>query len=86
MDAAGSVSRPATFQPSTGLWNILQSASGSLKNFVLGDAASLPVPLDYDGDGKTDAAVYHQVTHHWRIRLATEAVVDLAYAPGTPLN
>jgi hypothetical protein len=78
---------PATYQASTGMWNVLQSLTGTVKNFVLGDASSVPVPLDYDGDGLTDAAVYQPGSHHWLIRLSgSEAVLDVAFAGGTPLN
>lgn len=78
---------PATYQASTGMWNVLQSMTGTLKNFVLGDASSVPVPLDFDGDGLTDAAVYQPASHHWLIRLSgSEAVLDIAFAGGTPLN
>ena len=77
----------ATYQPSTGLWTIRPSSSGIMKNFVLGTGGSVPVPLDFDGDGRTDAAFYQPSTGHWRIRLSgPEALVDVDYALGTPLN
>jgi hypothetical protein len=50
----------AWFDPATGKWHIRESSrKGALRlpQPVLGKSADLPVPADFDGDGKADPAV-----------------------------
>jgi uncharacterized repeat protein (TIGR03803 family) len=51
----------------TGEWFVYQSASGALLHVGWGAPAlgDLPVPADYDGDGRTDIAVYRGSTGEW---------------------
>jgi hypothetical protein len=38
--------------------------------FVLGSATSVPLSLDFDGDGRADAVVYDASLLSWHIRLS----------------
>jgi len=58
----------AIFRPSTGAGQILTSkARLSSTPIVWGIATDVPVPGDYDGDGKTAPAFYSPVTRSWRV-------------------
>lgn len=46
------------FRPATGVWFILNSGNSSFSIFQFGQSGDKPVADDYDGDGKTDAALY----------------------------
>jgi hypothetical protein len=57
------ISRIGVFRPSTGEW-YLDNGNGTWDGcgvdacFAFGMSRDVPVPRDYDGDGKTDVAVY----------------------------
>jgi hypothetical protein len=54
--------------PCIGYWWRRSSATGgSLPVFQYGEAGDVPVPADYDGDGKTDMAVWRPSTGQWCI-------------------
>jgi Tol biopolymer transport system component len=57
----------AVYRPSTGVWYIVRSGSGTAIGIQWGLADDMPVPADYDGDGKTDVAVYRPSTGAWYI-------------------
>jgi hypothetical protein len=46
------------------VWYVWQSTTRSLKSVQWGAADDVPVPADYDGDKKTDFAVYRQGVWH----------------------
>jgi hypothetical protein len=46
------------FRPSNGTWYMVKSGSGAFEGFQFGQSGDKPVPADYDGDGKADAAVF----------------------------
>ncbi len=48
----------SVFRPENGAWYINKSSDNSFFAFQFGQNGDKIVPADYDGDGKTDAAVY----------------------------
>ena len=53
----------AIYRPSSGAWFILPSSTGSYYAVGFGgNPNDVPVPGDYDGDGKTDIAIYRSGT------------------------
>ena len=45
----------------------LQSLTGTVVSFVFGAGTDIPVPGDYDGDQKSDPAVYRPGTGVWSV-------------------
>ena len=62
------------YRPSIGLWLVLASTTGQVFQIALGRGTDIPVPGDYDGDGKTDAAVYRPSTGTWFIRVSSPTI------------
>ncbi len=48
----------SVFRPSNGVWYITNSGSSSFNFVQFGQNGDKMVPADYDGDGKTDLAIY----------------------------
>jgi hypothetical protein len=57
---------PEVFRPSDGTWYKIQGYN-TLVSQAWGLPGDIPVPGDYDGDGKTDYAVYRPSTGTWYI-------------------
>lgn len=58
----------AIWRPSNGEWWVMGSAGGSQQvTFAWGVAGDVPVPGDYDGDGKTDFSVFRPSNSTWYI-------------------
>ena len=60
------VSDLVLWSPEAGVWHIRQSRSDTVQTVTWGARGDVPVLGDYDGDGKTDLAVYRQGT--WYVR------------------
>ncbi|MCX6991765.1 MAG: VCBS repeat-containing protein [Kiritimatiellaeota bacterium] len=69
---------PAIYAPDTAYWQVLFSGSLATQGYytwgdaVLATIGGVPVPADYDADGKADLAVYHQDTGLWELYLSTQ--------------
>jgi hypothetical protein len=48
----------STFNRSTGDWNVLNSTNNQVPSTHWGQSGDIPTPGDYDGDGKTDHAIF----------------------------
>ncbi len=59
---------PVAWRPSTGNWNGMHDSSGN--PILWGTTGDIAVPGDYDGDGKTDIAVFRPATSMWYILLS----------------
>lgn len=58
----------AVWRPSNGMWMVMGGQTGSqATNFSWGMANDIPVPGDYDGDGKTDFSVFRPSDGVWYI-------------------
>ena len=64
-----SVFRPDPTNENNNFWRILQSSSNSIRNFEWGIAADFDtlVPADYDGDNKTDFAIWRKSEQNFYI-------------------
>ncbi|OHB32375.1 MAG: hypothetical protein A2X84_12500 [Desulfuromonadaceae bacterium GWC2_58_13] len=69
----------AVWRPSTGAWLIYNSATGTQDLPIIkfgganagGSAQDKPVPADYDGDGKSDKAIWNPNTGVWTKKLSS---------------
>ena len=61
------------FRPSNGTWYVVPSTTGVAYGFAWGNSADTPVRGDYDGDGKTDIAVYRPSNGTWFVVPSTGA-------------
>ncbi len=69
-DAGANAAPPAdlaVWRPSTGVWWVLGGPGSQQISAGWGTAGDVPVPGDYDGDGKTDFAIFRPSTGAWWI-------------------
>src|SRR5262249_53874208 len=71
----------AIWRPSTGTWWLLMS-SGRQVSQGWGQAGDVPVPGDYDGDGKTDFGIWRPSTGTWWVLSSTKG--QLSQSLGQP--
>ena len=71
------------YRPSTGQWFVRGGNPGVVTWGAVGD---VPVPADYDGDGRTDMAVYRPSTGQWFVRNGNPALVTWGASGDQPLR
>jgi hypothetical protein len=81
-----SVYRSYPYGSPYGTWYVAYANGAPWNSWILGgQPGDVPVPGDYDGDGKTDFALYRPSDGYWHLFLSTEggaeAVVEWGY-PG----
>ena len=88
----------AVYRPSTGRWSIRKSGQGGPINFGAyntslslqwGGAGDVPVPGDYDGDGRDDVAVFRPSSGMWFLLQSTTdftTFTALGWGTGTDLT
>ena len=57
------------FRLSTGTWLVNRTTQGPLTT-TWGSPGDIPLPRDYDGDGKADLAVFRPSTGEWLIQFS----------------
>ncbi|MFN2394005.1 MAG: FG-GAP-like repeat-containing protein, partial [Pyrinomonadaceae bacterium] len=53
--------------PSNGTWYVATDTNGGFYGGAWGQSGDIPVARDYDGDGKTDFAVFRPSNGYWYI-------------------
>jgi hypothetical protein len=72
---------PTVFRPSTGTWEILNSAGGT-DSQMFGLMGDIVTPGDYTGDGQTDVSTYRPSTNTWFYSTSqTSPQTNVAYVP-----
>lgn len=72
----------AVWRPSTGVWYVLGGPGSQQTTQTWGVQGDVPVPGDYDGDGRTDFAIMRPGTsanHWWVMYSGNLAMIDFAF-------
>src|SRR5262249_15797370 len=64
------------YRPGNGTWDILKSSTSLAVRFQWGLIGDVPVPGDYDGDGKGDIAVFRPATGTWYVLKSSTNFTD----------
>jgi hypothetical protein len=68
----------AIWRPSQGNWYVINSSTNTSIVYQWGLQGDIPVPGDYDGDGKTDLAVWRPVEGNWYIVFSSTGMQAVA--------
>jgi len=72
------------FRPSNGIWYIVPSLTPNSPIVTQwGTVGDIPVPGDYDGDGKTDIAVFRPSNGTWYIIPSSNPGIPIVQQWGT---
>jgi FG-GAP-like repeat len=72
---------PTYFVPSTGTWNVLNSAGGT-NTLLFGQTGDVITPGDYTGDGQTDVSTYRPSANTWYYATSqTSPQTNVTYVP-----
>ncbi|HQU84655.1 MAG TPA: VCBS repeat-containing protein [Pyrinomonadaceae bacterium] len=77
------VSDIANWQSSNGQWSYLANVNSN--SFFWGNSFDKPVPGDYDGDGKTDAAVFRNDGNWYVLQSSTGSLYALGFGFSTDI-
>ena len=70
----------AIWRPSSGVWWVMGGTGSQQIGFAWGTSTDVPVPGDYDGDGKTDFSVFRPGNNTWYImNSSTNALTALTF-------
>ncbi len=69
----------AVFRPSTGTWYTSLNPAINYGPIQFGTPGDLPIPADYDGDGKTDIAVYRPSNGWWYLLRSTSGFTGVLF-------
>jgi len=70
----------AVFRPTNGTWYFQRSQLG-FTGIAFGVTGDLPVAADYDGDGKTDTAVFRNGT--WYLQRSAQGFTGVGFGEPT---
>jgi hypothetical protein len=74
----------AVWRPSTGIWYVLGGPGSAQVGYAWGMAGDVPVPGDFDGDGKTDFSIFRPSTGiWWVVKSSDNTSYSIAFGAGS---